>query len=128
MKVNDRTIILTKPNSQELRNRSRSPYSLYGLMEEHRSAESEGLRFDSIKRLFCLLAIVNALCHPSSLRTSKVSRHFSSARSREPTKTTRETNFSLPLSFMHTFNQRAFLFLLRMSMMVNLRNFSGKSG
>ena len=46
---------------------------------------------------FALLATVNALCHPSSLRTIKVSRHFSSARSREPRKTTRETNFSFPL-------------------------------
>ena len=30
-----------------LRNRFRSPWSLYGSVVEHRSAESEGLRFDS---------------------------------------------------------------------------------
>ena len=33
--------------SYELRNRPRSPWSLCGSMVEHRSAESEGLRFDS---------------------------------------------------------------------------------
>ena len=32
--------------SYELRNRPRSPWSLCGSMVEHRSAESEGLRFD----------------------------------------------------------------------------------
>ena len=33
--------------SYELRNRPRSPQSLCGLVAQHRSAESEGLRFDS---------------------------------------------------------------------------------
>ena len=33
--------------SYELRNKPRSPWSLCGSVVEHRSAESEGLRFDS---------------------------------------------------------------------------------
>ena len=45
----------------EFRNRPRSPWSLCGSVVEHRSAESEGLRFDSSKglRIFSLSHVRN---------------------------------------------------------------------
>ena len=40
--------------SYGLRNTPRSPWSLYGSVVEHRSAESEGLKFDSSRGLIIL--------------------------------------------------------------------------